>query len=105
MLEEDLVDDLWLCCAQENDLVPYRSREDIVYVLKLAIVWNLIQIDADDSLLVVLRVRLRAHLTEASSSMIDSSSSISLSVDKLDLVLVYTRRALTCLSTTSTCRR
>ena len=32
---------LWVCCVRENYLVPHRSRDNIVHVLKLALVWIL----------------------------------------------------------------
>ena len=32
--------DLWICCVQESYLTPHRSCEDIVHVLKLAVVWS-----------------------------------------------------------------
>jgi hypothetical protein len=39
VFKQDLVDDLWMCCVRESDLIPHRSREDIVQVLKLAVVY------------------------------------------------------------------
>ena len=38
VFKKDLVDDLWRCCIRESYLVPHRSRQDIVHVLKLAVV-------------------------------------------------------------------
>ena len=137
VFKKDLVDDLWLCCVRESYLTPHRSREDIVHVLKLAVVWsrtpylrqvilgdrqdakdlvhysiellgeniaatnkqliiefvwNLTQIDPDDPLLVPHGDRLLTHLTRVSSSMIDASSSISLSIQEFDLPLLLSRR-------------
>ena len=137
VFKKDLVDDLWRCCVRESYLVPHRSREDIVHVLKLAVVWsrtpylrqvilgdrqdakdlvhysiellsdniadgnkqliiefvwNLTQIDPEDPLLVPHGDRLLAHLTRVSSSMIESSSSISLSLHEFDLLLLLSRR-------------
>jgi hypothetical protein len=40
VFKQDLVDDLWMCCVRENYLIPHRSREDIVHVLELAVVWS-----------------------------------------------------------------
>jgi hypothetical protein len=67
VFKKEIANDLWSCCVRENYLVPRRSREDIVHVLKLAIVWNLTQIDPDDFSLVVHDDRLLTRQPPQSS--------------------------------------
>jgi hypothetical protein len=44
IFQKDLIDNLWLCCVRESyleDLInKTKQREDIVHVLKLAVIWS-----------------------------------------------------------------
>ena len=60
--------------------------------LIIEFVWNLTQIDPDDPSLVSHGDRLLAQLIRVSSSLIESSSSISLSLHEFDLLLLLSRR-------------
>jgi hypothetical protein len=83
---------------EAKDLVHYsiellsENIADSNKQLIIEFVWNLIQIDPDDPLLVPHGDRLLAHLTQVSSLMIDSNSSISLSVHEFDLLLPLSRQ-------------
>jgi hypothetical protein len=83
---------------EAKDLVHYHNEllsENIADTNKQLItefVWNLIQIDPNDPLLVPHSDHLLTHLTQVSSLMIDSNSSISLSVHEFDLLLVLSRQ-------------
>ena len=78
-----------MCCVREIYVIAHRLREDGVHVLKLAMVWNLTQIDADDPLLILDGDRLLVHVTRVFGSMIDSSPSISLCVHEFDLLSTF----------------
>ncbi|CAF3756939.1 unnamed protein product [Adineta steineri] len=143
IFKKDLIDSLWLCCIKQsyldNLLNKTKQREDIVHMLKLAVIWsstpylretiindrqdakdlvkcsmellnenianenkqliiefiwNILQINPDDSLITPYNDQLLTYLTRVSSSMIEAKNSITLTTKEFDILLILSGKQL-----------
>ncbi|CAF3023094.1 unnamed protein product [Rotaria socialis] len=60
--------------------------------LIIEFIWNIMQIDPDDALIVPYNDNLLSYLTRVSKSMIESSSTISLTPKEFDILLILSRK-------------
>ncbi|CAF3278237.1 unnamed protein product, partial [Rotaria sp. Silwood2] len=76
--------DLMKCFSQLlNENVTNENRQLII-----EFIWNIMQIDSDDPLIVPYNDNLLSDLTRVSNSMIESTSSIALTPKEFDILLI-----------------